>query len=83
MLGFRPVAANPSPQMRPDNVPAGIVLVLVTLFLFALMNAIVKVLADDYPLNQIVFFRSAFALVPGDPRGVPPRAGGTAHPPPD
>lgn len=50
--------------MRQDNVPLGIILMLATVFLFAIMNTMIKELSAEYPLNQIVFFRSAFALVP-------------------
>ncbi|WP_246337235.1 DMT family transporter [Azospirillum oleiclasticum] len=50
--------------MRDDNVPLGIVLMLATVFLFSVMNTMIKELSADYPINQIVFFRSAFALIP-------------------
>lgn len=37
---------------------------MASLFLFAIMDAMIKWLSADYPVHQIVFFRSAFALVP-------------------
>lgn len=50
--------------MRQDNVPLGIGLMLATVFLFTVMNTMIKELSAGYPVNQIVFFRSAFALIP-------------------
>lgn len=38
--------------------------VLASIFLFAVMDALVKWLTVSFPVHQIVFFRSAFALVP-------------------
>ncbi|MDH5559005.1 MAG: DMT family transporter [Alphaproteobacteria bacterium] len=37
---------------------------MASLFLFAIMDALIKWLSADYPVHQIVFFRSAFALIP-------------------
>ncbi len=37
---------------------------LVGVFLFSIMDAMVKWLAADYPVHQIVFFRTVFALIP-------------------
>lgn len=37
---------------------------MASLFLFAIMDAMIKWLSADYPVHQIVFFRSAFALMP-------------------
>ena len=46
------------------NVPAGIALQLSATFFFAVMSALARVLADEVPSGQIVFFRSAFGLLP-------------------
>lgn len=37
---------------------------MASLFLFAIMDAMIKWLSADYPVHQIVFFRSVFALLP-------------------
>lgn len=37
---------------------------LASIFLFAVMDAMVKWLTASFPVHQVVFFRSAFALVP-------------------
>jgi drug/metabolite transporter (DMT)-like permease len=42
----------------------GIVLMLVSVLLFACMDAVVKWLGATYPTMQIVFFRSLFAFLP-------------------
>ena len=39
---------------------------LTGVFLFTVMEAMVKWLVADYPVHQIIFFRSAFALIPCD-----------------
>ncbi|MEP9354896.1 DMT family transporter [Xanthobacter sp. KR7-65] len=46
------------------NVPAGIALQISATFFFAIMSALARVLAEDVPSGQIVFFRSAFGLLP-------------------
>jgi len=46
------------------NIAKGIVLKLVSALLFAVMSALIRWLADTVPLGQVVFFRSAFAIVP-------------------
>lgn len=46
------------------NVPAGIALQISATFFFAVMSALVRIVADDVPSGQIVFFRSAFGLLP-------------------
>ncbi|HYG87727.1 MAG TPA: DMT family transporter [Azospirillum sp.] len=58
---------NPSsrlPSPRIDNAPLGILMMLVAVALFSVLNVLVKAAAADYPLNQVTFFRNAFALVP-------------------
>ncbi len=42
----------------------GILLMLTGLALFSILNALVKGLAEHLPINQIIFFRNAIALVP-------------------
>ena len=46
------------------NTVLGIFLKLAATFVFALMSLIVKWLSSDFPTGQLVFFRSAFALIP-------------------
>lgn len=42
----------------------GIALKLVSALLFAVMSALIRYLGVRYPLGEVVFYRSAFALVP-------------------
>lgn len=44
------------------DIRRGILLMLTGQFLFSILNAVVKSLAQDFPINQIVFFRNAMAL---------------------
>ena len=46
------------------NPTRGIALKLVSALLFAVMSALVRYLGARYPIGQVVFYRSAFALVP-------------------
>jgi drug/metabolite transporter (DMT)-like permease len=46
------------------NVLKGVLFKIVSAFLFALMSALVRQLGDVAPVGQMVFFRSAFAIVP-------------------
>lgn len=46
------------------NTGRGIVLKLISAVLFALMSALIRYLGVRYPLGEVVFFRSAFAIVP-------------------
>src|SRR4029079_19534935 len=41
-----------------------IMLKIVSAFLFAGMSVLVRYLGDRYPVGQVVFFRSAFAILP-------------------
>lgn len=52
------------PAARADNVPLGIGMMLLAVFLFSIMNVLVKTLTAGYSINQVVFFRSVFALLP-------------------
>ena len=46
------------------NVATGIVLKLVSVVLFALMSTLIRAAGQKFPLGEVVFFRSAFAIVP-------------------
>lgn len=52
----------PTPSL--DEVRRGIAYMIVSVFIFAVVNALVKWLVADYPVTQVVFFRCVFALVP-------------------
>ncbi|UWU12614.1 DMT family transporter [Sinorhizobium medicae] len=49
---------------QTDNPRLGIVLRILSGLLFAIMAIFIKALSDHVPVGQIVFFRSAFALIP-------------------
>lgn len=46
------------------NTVLGIFLKLAATFVFALMSLTIKWLSNDFPTGQLVFFRSAFAMIP-------------------
>jgi len=46
------------------NVIKAILLKVMSALLFAVMSALVRFLGERYPVGQIVFFRSAFAILP-------------------
>ena len=46
------------------NTGKGIVLKLISAVLFAVMSALIRYLGARYPIGEVVFFRSAFAVVP-------------------
>src|SRR5713226_7843906 len=46
------------------NVLKAISLKVMSAVLFAVMSALVRFLGEKYPVGQIVFFRSAFAILP-------------------
>src|SRR5262249_15066095 len=48
----------------PMNAIKAISLKLLSALLFAVMSALVRFLGETYPVGQIVFFRSAFAILP-------------------
>ncbi|MEO0495996.1 MAG: DMT family transporter [Pseudomonadota bacterium] len=54
--------SNPPADRHTDK--AGIALRVGATFFFTVMVIFVKLLADDVPLGQVVFFRSAVALLP-------------------
>ena len=46
------------------NVPFAIAIKLVSVLLLAVMNALIRAAGNKFPLGEIVFFRSAFAVLP-------------------
>jgi drug/metabolite transporter (DMT)-like permease len=46
------------------NTGKGIVLKLISAVLFAVMSALIRYLGARYPIGEVVFYRSAFAIVP-------------------
>src|SRR3984957_9850794 len=46
------------------NTGRGIVLKLISAVLFAVMSALIRYLGARYPIGEVVFYRSAFAMVP-------------------
>src|ERR1700741_1360484 len=52
------------PQQPAMNVVKAISLKVIWALLFAVMSALVRYLGERYPVGQIVFFRSAFAILP-------------------
>jgi drug/metabolite transporter (DMT)-like permease len=46
------------------NVPFAIAIKLVSVLLFALMSTLIRAAGAKFPVGEIVFFRSAFALLP-------------------
>ena len=46
------------------NVIKAISLKVMSALLFAVMSALVRFLGEKYPVGQIVFFRSIFAILP-------------------
>jgi drug/metabolite transporter (DMT)-like permease len=65
----RPSAAAPArrfamPVPSREQVRAGIFYMVSAVFVFSLINAVVKWEAARYPVNEVVFFRCAFSLLP-------------------
>jgi drug/metabolite transporter (DMT)-like permease len=58
-----PSALDPAGAPR-DDVRRGVAYACIANFVFSFFNVVVKWLSDDYPVAELVFFRSAFALVP-------------------
>jgi len=50
--------------MHPTNVIRAILLKVASALIFAVMAVLVRYLGAGYPVGQVVFFRSAFAIVP-------------------
>ncbi len=49
--------------MPPVSLARGIALMLLSLFLWVSMNMFAKLLVDDYPVAQMVFFRNALVVI--------------------
>ena len=66
------------------NLVKAVVLKLIAAFLFAMMSTLVRCVGERYPVGQVVFFRSAFAIAAGgDHLCLAARAdGGDPHRPP-
>jgi drug/metabolite transporter (DMT)-like permease len=56
--------AKPPETPHNESVLKGILFKIVSALLFALMSALVRQLGDVAPVGQMVFYRSAFAIVP-------------------
>ncbi len=54
----------PSPAMLRGATTSGILFKVISVALFAIMEAVAKTLTPDYPVLQTVFFRFFFAFVP-------------------
>ncbi|WP_176581510.1 DMT family transporter [Azospirillum ramasamyi] len=52
------------PHKRIDNIRLGIGSMLASVLFFSLMNALAKLLMDRFPVTEVMFFRSLFALIP-------------------
>ena len=52
------------PHERIDNTPLGIGSMLASVLFFSLMNVLAKLLMDRFPVTEVMFFRSLFALIP-------------------
>jgi drug/metabolite transporter (DMT)-like permease len=50
--------------MQPTNAIRAISLKVASALIFAVMSGLVRYLGTGYPVGQVVFFRSAFAIVP-------------------
>jgi drug/metabolite transporter (DMT)-like permease len=55
-----------TPALRPSRASRakGIALKVASVLLFSLMSALIRGFGDTIPVGQVVFFRSAFAIVP-------------------
>jgi drug/metabolite transporter (DMT)-like permease len=59
------LGARPSPELESPVKPLlGISLKVLSALAFTIMSAGIKQVSADYPTGEIVFFRSAFAIVP-------------------
>src|SRR5262245_65166012 len=46
------------------NIPKAVTLKLISAMVFAIMSGLVRYVGDAAPVGQVVFFRSAFAIIP-------------------
>jgi drug/metabolite transporter (DMT)-like permease len=51
------------PATRRDDIPRGILCMIVATVLFALMHALAKWQVGSYPVGEVMFFRSFFSLI--------------------
>jgi drug/metabolite transporter (DMT)-like permease len=58
------IPAGPRVASRAMRTAKGIALKLVSVLLFGVMSALIRGFGDTVPVGQVVFFRSAFAIVP-------------------
>ncbi|MEA2907918.1 MAG: hypothetical protein QOI12_5305 [Alphaproteobacteria bacterium] len=52
------------PDRSSTNLIKAVLLKIASAFLFAVMSVLVRYLGERYPVGQVVFYRSAFAVVP-------------------
>jgi drug/metabolite transporter (DMT)-like permease len=52
------------PAASRDDVKRGIMFVVLSILMFGVANALVKLAAETYPITEIVFFRCVFGLLP-------------------
>jgi drug/metabolite transporter (DMT)-like permease len=52
------------PAASRDDVKRGIAFVVLSILMFGVANALVKLAAETYPITEIVFFRCTFGLLP-------------------
>src|SRR5262249_11127707 len=57
-------AVRPRVASRRMDIAKGIALKVTSVLLFAVMSALIRGFGDTVPVGQVVFFRSAFAIVP-------------------
>jgi drug/metabolite transporter (DMT)-like permease len=57
-------AVRPRLESRSMHRAKGIALKVASVFLFAVMSSLIRGFGDKVPVGQVVFFRSAFAIVP-------------------
>jgi len=57
-------ALRAAPGPRSVRIAKGIVLKVASVLLFAVMSALIRGFGETVPVGQVVFFRSAFAIVP-------------------
>jgi drug/metabolite transporter (DMT)-like permease len=51
-------------ERAPMNSGRGIIFKVISAVLFAVMSALIRYLGASYPIGEVVFFRSAFAIIP-------------------
>src|ERR1700688_5031870 len=62
-IGLRPIPARRKTPLSM-NLRLAISIKLLSVLLFAVMSALVRFVGETFPLGQVVFFRSAFAILP-------------------